>query len=100
MRKSRFAALVLPAALLLGACGGGATIAQSSEKSLAQDGLSKVTSTPPKSIDCPSGVSAKVGVTLDCHLTLGDGTKVTFTERVDAVNGNRGRLRIIAAKRS
>jgi hypothetical protein len=101
MRKSRYgrvAVLAVPCALALGACGGSSpTIAQHSEKSLAQTGLEKVTNTPAKSIDCPTGVQAKVGVTFDCHLTMNDGTQFLFTERVDQVSGKQGRLEIVRA---
>ncbi len=98
-RSLRLAAAPILCAIFVSACGT-TTIDQSSEVSLAREGLTKTNAGPARSVSCPSGVAAKVGATLNCHLVLVNGGSVTFTERVDSISGSNGHLTIIAAKGS
>lgn len=44
---------------------------------------------PVQSVDCPSGVDAKVGTTFECHATLNDGQQVTIPFQVASINGDQ-----------
>ena len=90
-------ALVVPAVALT-ACGT-KTINESSMKSLTEKGLKAAQ--PPltaKSIDCDSGVEAKVGKTGQCRAKLPDGRTVVYTLKVDKVSGDNGHMTIVGAK--
>ena len=76
--------------------GGGKTIDQSSEVDQARKTLGSLSDLPPtKSIDCPSGVDAKVDVTYQCTATLNNGQKVVLPARVASV-GDQHDARLVS----
>ena len=71
--------------------GGGDTVKQpgevSSTKSFIANSLPDLP--PVQSVDCPSGVDAKVGTTFECQATLDNGQAVTIPFQVASINGDR-----------
>lgn len=53
-----------------------------------------------KSVDCPAALRAKEGDTFDCHVTLTNGVKGTFTLRVDAATSNNQHLTVVRVRRT
>ncbi len=89
--------VLLGSSVVLAGCGT-KTINQQSEVKLVGLGLARANLGAPKSVDCPSGVQAKVGKTFDCHAVLANGAKGTFTLKIDRVQGNSGHMTIVAAR--
>jgi NAD(P)H-hydrate repair Nnr-like enzyme with NAD(P)H-hydrate epimerase domain len=75
----------------LAACGS-STVDQSDEVGLIHKDLGIYNLPQAKSVDCPSGVDAKVGTTFVCHATLANGQVVTLPSRVNTVNGSHATL--------
>jgi hypothetical protein len=65
---------------------------------VVKKGLAASQAPPEKSIKCPGDVEAKVGTKFDCTAYFAGGRTVTFTIRVDKVNGNNGHMTIVGAK--
>lgn len=86
------------ATLALVACGSDKkTIDVSSEEALVTKGLAH-TNAQAKSLDCESGVEAKVGATATCKAKLTNGQTANFTLRVDRIDDNGGgHMTIVAA---
>jgi NAD(P)H-hydrate repair Nnr-like enzyme with NAD(P)H-hydrate epimerase domain len=81
----------LGGAVALAACGG-STVDQPDEVTLIHKDLGLYNLPQAKSVDCPSGVDAKVGTTFVCHATLPNGQVVTLPSRVNTVNGSNATL--------
>lgn len=77
---------LLPAAALVGGCGKLEVIPSGAERVVSDVVLSK-TGAHITNVSCPSGISAKVGVTFDCHFNGPDGTKYTARMRIAKVKG-------------
>jgi hypothetical protein len=77
--------LIVPATLLAG-CGQLVVIPSGAEQAVRQI-VSTKTSTRAVDVSCPSGVSAKVGTTFDCHFKTPDGTKYVAHMRITSVHG-------------
>jgi hypothetical protein len=86
MRRRWFVALAL-APTVLAACGSTEVDAGKAE-SLVRENL---TGPPPSAIECPEGVEAKPGATLECKLDYADGSKATVTVHVE---DDDGRIRV------
>ncbi|MDQ6746370.1 MAG: DUF4333 domain-containing protein [Actinomycetota bacterium] len=95
--KRTISLVLLGSSVVLAGCGT-KTINQQSEVKLVGLGLAKANLGAPTSVDCPSGVQAKVGKTFDCHAVLANGKKATFTLKVDGIEGNNGHMTIVAAR--
>jgi hypothetical protein len=86
MRRAIAVVALLPAAALVGGCGKLEVTSSGAEKVVSDLVLSK-TGEHIKNVSCPSGMSAKVGVTFDCHFNGPDGTKYTAHMRITKVKG-------------
>jgi hypothetical protein len=86
MRRAIAAAGLLPTAALVAGCGKLEVIPSGAEKVVHEFELNK-TGAHVKNVNCPSGISAKVGVTFDCHFNVPDGTKYTAHMRITKVKG-------------
>jgi hypothetical protein len=91
----RAALLIVPAALL-GGCGQLVVIPSGAENAVRQL-VSTKTSTRAVDVSCPSGVSAKVGTTFDCHFKTPDGTKYVAHMRIASVHGKAVNFQINTA---
>jgi hypothetical protein len=67
-------------------------------QALAVDLMFAAADSPPKSVECPTEVSATVGKTFDCKVIFKEGRTITATLKVDATTP-RQHLRVISARR-
>jgi hypothetical protein len=70
--------------------GGGNTVKQGGEISSTKSFIARsLPDLPPvQSVDCPTGVDAKVGTNFECQATLDDGQQVTIPFQVASINGD------------
>jgi hypothetical protein len=68
------------------------------DQALALNIIYKSADTAPKSVDCPTDVPAKVGMTFDCRLASKDGSRDTVTLKVEKATSTDQNLRIVAAR--
>ena len=94
MASVRTRSTVLPAIALTGlsllAAGCGDKVVSSSDLAKQVDATltAKIGRSPGKA-NCPNDLSAKVGATTKCTLTVANGTKVVLKITVDTVSGNQ-----------
>ncbi len=81
-------ALAVCCAVLLAACGRNTIVAAGAERSVA-DAVSGQTGFRPTDVRCPAGVSAKVGVSFECHFTGPEPRPYTATMVITSVHGTR-----------
>jgi hypothetical protein len=91
----RAALLIVPAVVIAG-CGQLVVIPSGAEQAVRQL-VSTRTKTRAVDISCPSGVSAKVGATFDCHFKTPDGSKYVAHMRITSVTGKAVDFRIDTA---
>jgi hypothetical protein len=79
---------IVPLAALMAGCGKLEVIPSGAEQTIRQailrDRGVRITN-----VSCPSGVSAKVGVTFDCHFVGPHGIKYTAHMLITSVHGHR-----------
>lgn len=88
--------LVLIPAILLGGCGT-ATIKESGAEQTVADVVAKQTGFRPRDVKCPSGVTAKVGNTFDCHFTGPEPRPYVAHVRIQQIQGDRVTFYVNAA---
>jgi len=71
------------------------------DSALAVDLIYKGAPSTPKTVDCPTGVSAKVGKTFVCKSSLTNGVNYTVTVRITKANPDGEQfMQIVSAKRT
>jgi hypothetical protein len=86
-RVRRTAPVIVCLAVLLAGCGTSTIRPHATEQTIT-DFVVKHTGFRPTDVRCPSGISAKVGNTFDCHFTGPDGP-YTAHVRITGVDGER-----------
>ncbi len=83
-------------AVVLGGCGGPATVDRAQVEKEAQTELSKSVGQKAPAATCPGDLDLEVGTTMRCHMDFSEEERLGITVKVESVDGSDGRLSFVA----
>jgi hypothetical protein len=89
---SNRAAIGVAAVAAVGLAGCSASVSVGEHLNNPDKGISGLLHPTPKSVKCPSDISAKAGTKFNCHVVAADGSKAT----VSVLEYSKGHVRIVA----
>ena len=96
LAMTRSAAVVLPLAMALGACGGEDVVDRAELEREVQTELTKSVGQQAPKATCPDELVAETGETTRCHMDFPEGKRLDITVKVKSAEGGTARFDITA----